>query len=128
MEKRPRERESESEEETTLAPKRARGGKVIMTDEEIQEYEEKTERLAQECAKEKPKKKRVKRLMEATHVGRRAWVENELPSVSEVLEKFPPLKQPKHVSHLFIHMVSLSVFDVEHFFPIHHIPSAFVIS
>ena len=84
-----------------------------MTDEEIQEYEEKTERLAQECAKEKPKKKRVKRLMEATHVGRRAWVENELPSVSEVLEKFPPLKQPKHVSHLFIHMVSLSVFGVE---------------
>ena len=41
---------------TTLAPKRARGGKVIMSDEQIQEYEEKTEKLAQECAKEKPKK------------------------------------------------------------------------
>ena len=102
MEKRPRERESESEEETTLAPKRARGGKVIMTDEEVNDYEERSERLAQEYAKEKPKKKRVKRLMEATHLGRRAWVENELPRVSEVLEKFPPLKQPKHVSHSFL--------------------------
>ena len=57
MEKRPRERESESEEETTLAPKRARGGKVIMTDEEVNDYEERSERLAQEYAKEKPKKK-----------------------------------------------------------------------
>ena len=99
MEKRPRERESESEEETTLAPKRARGGKVILTDEEVTEYEEKTERLAQECAKEKPPKKTVKRLMEATHLGWQAWVENDLPRVSEVLEKFPPLKQLKHVSH-----------------------------
>ena len=44
--------------------------------------------------------------MEATHVGQRAWVENELPRVSEILEKFPPLKQPKH-------MVSLFVFGVE---------------
>ena len=85
-----------------LAPKRARGVKVIMTDEEIKSYEEKAERLAQECAKEKPKKKRVKRLMESTHLGRRAWVENELPRVSEVLQKFPPLKQPKHVSHSFL--------------------------
>ena len=107
-----------------------------MTDEEIQEYE-KTERLAQECAKEKPQQ-RVKHLMEATHVGRQACVENELPRVSEILEKFPPLKQPKHVSHLFINMVSLPVFDVEginrsfendySIFPIHHIPSPFVIS
>ena len=39
-----------------LAPKRARGGKVIMTGEEIKNYEEKAERLAQECAKENPKK------------------------------------------------------------------------
>ena len=39
--------------------------------------------------------------MEATHLGQRAWVENDLPRVSEVLEKFPPLKQPKHVSHSF---------------------------
>ena len=51
MEKRPKEKESESEEETMLAPKRVRGGKVNMTDDEIKEYEEKTERLAQECAK-----------------------------------------------------------------------------
>ena len=29
-----------------------------MNDEQIQEYEEKTEKLAQECTKEKPKKKR----------------------------------------------------------------------
>ena len=58
MEKRPKEKESESEEETMLAPKRVRGGKVNMTDDEIKEYEEKTERLAQECAKEKPPKKR----------------------------------------------------------------------
>lgn len=94
MEKRSRERETESEEEKTLAPKRARGGKVILTDEEIKEYEGKTKCLAQECAKEKPPKKRVKRLMEATHLGCLAWVENELPRVSEVLEKFSPLKQP----------------------------------
>ena len=131
MEKRPRERESESEEETTLAPKRARGGKVILTDEEIKE---KTERLAQECAKEKPPKKRVKCLMEATHLGRRAWVENELPRVSEVLEKFPPLKQPKHVSHSFgfgVERINKS-FEKDYSIllkisPIHHISSAFAI-
>ena len=84
-----------------MAPKRARG-KVIMSEEQMQEYGENTERLAQECDKEKPKKKRVRHLMEATHLGRRAWVENDLPRVSEVLEKFPPLKQPKHVSHSFL--------------------------
>ena len=73
-----------------------------MSEEQMQEYGEKTERLAQECDKEKPKKKRVRRLMEATHLGRRAWVENDLPRVSEILEKFSPLKQPKHVSHSFL--------------------------
>lgn len=70
-----------------------------MCEEQMQEYGKETERLAQECAKEKLKKKRVRRLMEATHLGQRAWVENDLPRVSEVLEKFPPLKQPKYVSH-----------------------------
>ena len=46
-------------------------------------------------------KEKERCLMEATHLGQRAWVENDLPRVSEVLEKFPPLKQPKHVSHSF---------------------------
>ena len=74
-------RESEEElEVTTQAPKRERGGKMVMTDE---------------CGKENPKKKRVKRLMEATYIGRRAWVEEDLPRVFDVLEKFPPLNQPK---------------------------------
>ena len=40
-----------------------------MNDEQIQEYEEKTEKLAQECTKEKPKKKRVKRLMGLLKTG-----------------------------------------------------------
>lgn len=96
-EKRPREDESDTE-ETVLAPKRARGGTVTLTDDDMEAYRLSTERLAQEWAKDQPKKKRVKRFMEATYNGRRAWVENELPRVCTVIEKFPPLKQPKHVS------------------------------
>ena len=102
VEKHPRESEEEENEVTTQAPKRSRGGKVVMTDEDTQQYEEKAGRLRDECGKQNPKKKRVKRLMEATYNGRRAWVEDDLPRVFDVLEKFPPLKQPKHVSHTYL--------------------------
>ena len=43
--------------------------------------------------------------MEAAHLGWRAWVENEFPRVSEVLEKF----RLKHVSHItYIEMETVS--------------------
>jgi len=100
-EKHARESEGEELEVTTQAPKRARGGRMVMTDEDRQQYEEKAEKLIDECGKENPKKKRVKRLMEATYIGRRAWVEEDLPRVFDVLEKFPPLNQPKHVSPMY---------------------------
>ena len=60
---------------TAQAPKRSRGGKVVMTDEDTQQYEEKAGRLRDECGKQNPKQKRVKHLMEATNNERRAWVE-----------------------------------------------------
>ena len=100
--KRAREREGEELEVTTQAPKRGRGRRLrVMSDEDRKQYEEEARRLRDECGKQSPKKKRVKYLMEATYNGRRVWVEDDLPQVFDVLEKFPPLKKPKHVSHSF---------------------------
>ena len=81
-------------------PKRPRGESVNLGEEDVPSYEEGATRLA---AKEKPKKKRLRKLMEATFSGRRVLINDETPSVSTVLQKFPPLKKPKHVSHAVSH-------------------------
>ena len=70
-----------------------------MTPEDNEVYEEHIEELHEEVTKDKPNRQQVKRLMWATYTGRRRWVENDLPRVAVVLEKFPPLREPKHVSH-----------------------------
>lgn len=106
--KRERECEGEEFEVTTQAPKRGRGRRHrVMSDEDRKQYEEEARRLKDECGELKMKKKQVKYLMQATYNGRRVWVEDDLPQVFDVLEKFPLLKKPKHVSHsfkLFVHL------------------------
>ena len=102
-EKRHRE-EDAAEEEEDSAPKRSRSVHVPMTPEDKEVYEGHIQELHDELANEKPSKKRVKRLMQATYTGRRGWIENDLPRVAVVLEKFPPLREHKHVSHLFLIM------------------------
>ena len=97
-EKRHRE-EDAAEEEEDSAPKRPRSVHQPMTPEDNEVYEEHIEELHEEVTKDKPNRKQVKRLMRATYTGRRRWVENDLPRVAVVLEKFPPLREPKHVSH-----------------------------
>ena len=98
-EKRHRE-EDAAEEEEDSAPKRPRRVHQLMTPEDNEVYEEHIEELHEEVAKDKPNRKQVKRLMRATYTGRRRWVENDLPRVAVVLEKFPPLREPKHVKSL----------------------------
>ena len=96
-EKRPRERDPEDEDQQPA--RRTRGGRIALTTDESAVYEENITNLNAELQKHKPKSKRIKSLMGATHNGRRAWIENDQPSVQAVLEKFILLKKPKHVGH-----------------------------
>ena len=79
-------------------PKRPRGGEVTITTDEVASHEECVLQLQEECKQTKPSKKKLKRLMKSTYNGRRAWVIKDAPPVTEILEIFPPLKKPKHVS------------------------------
>ena len=69
-------------------------------------YESKLKRLQEECEKATPKGSLVKRLMTATFSGRRKWILEETPSISDVLQVFPPLKQSQRVRKQFVGFVA----------------------
>ena len=62
------------------------------------EHEISKDQLSREMKKEKPRISRVKELMDATYKQRREWIEYNAPSVSEVFEEYPSLKNGKVVS------------------------------
>lgn len=55
-------------------------------------------KLQTELSKDKPSGKAVRKIMKKTFEMRREWICHHMPGVSEVLEKFPPLKRSKFVS------------------------------
>ena len=67
-------------------------------------YEEKVQELANELDKEVPKIGTVKLLMKLTFPGRRSWILEEQPTVPDVLQAFPPLKESLRVSIVFEEM------------------------
>ena len=65
------------------------------------EYEISKDQLSREMKKDKPNISRVKQLMDATYNQRREWIEYNAPSVSEVFEEYPSLRNGKVVSIIF---------------------------
>ena len=54
--------------------------------------------LEAELQKANPDKKFVKKAMETTFLQCRSWIQNECPSVKEILFKYPIFKKSKYVS------------------------------
>ena len=54
--------------------------------------------LEAELQKANPDKKFVKKAMDTTFLQRRSWIQNECPSVKEILFKYPIFKKSKYVS------------------------------
>ena len=50
-----------------------------MTPEEVTSYQEGVKELQEEEKKEQPRKKRLRKLMKATFIGRRDWIVKDAP-------------------------------------------------
>ena len=70
---------------------------MTTTPEEVTSYQEGVKELEDEEKKEQPRKKRLRKLMKATFIGRRDWMVKDAPPVSTIMEAFPPLKHPNHL-------------------------------
>ena len=79
-------------------PKKAKRPTFEVTEEEEETYEGKVLELQEEMKKSKPIKSKVASLMKDTFSKRRQWISQDLPSVEEVITKFPPLKKARTVS------------------------------
>ena len=60
--------------------------------------QEEMKQLEAELQKKKPDSKFVKKAMDATFLERRMWIQEECPSVKEILLKYPVFKKSKYVS------------------------------
>ena len=58
---------------------------------EEEEYQTNLKKLKTKWEKKKRSSKSIRELMDATYGGRRDWILNHEPPVSEVLDMFPPL-------------------------------------
>jgi len=65
---------------------------------ESKQYDDEVEELRKEWKEPKPKKKKIRSLMNATYKRRRDWINESLPLVPEILQLFPPLRTSKYVS------------------------------
>lgn len=54
--------------------------------------------LTDEQKRDNPSVSTIKRLMKSTFVGRRSWIQKDTPSVSEIIDVFPALKESNRVS------------------------------
>lgn len=57
--------------------------------------------LTEEQKRDNPSVSKVKRLMKSTFTGRRSWIQKDTPSVSDIIDVFPALKQSNRVSIAF---------------------------
>lgn len=58
-------------------------------------------KLEAELQKKDPDKKFVKKALETTFLQRRRWIQEECPSVQEILSKYPIFKKSKYVRERF---------------------------
>lgn len=61
-------------------------------------YTEYIEKLRNEHEKEEPRRKTVRSLMKKTFSGRQQWIQQDCPTVEEILGTFPSIQKPKMVS------------------------------
>lgn len=64
---------------------------IEVTSEDEESYSREIEFMLEECDKEKPSKRVLRRTLQNTMAKRRKWIVQDGPTVSEILEKFPPL-------------------------------------
>lgn len=88
---------SDENDAPTRRPKKTRS-EFAVTEAEGNSYDDNVIELQMEAEKDAPSKTKLKRLMQDTFTKRRQWINNDLPTVLEVVEKFPPLKKPRSVS------------------------------
>ena len=69
-----------------------------MTEEAVINYDVLVRELAEEERKDNPKNSKIKKLMKKTFDGRRKWINDDMPSVIEVVELFPSFKISSWVS------------------------------
>jgi len=69
---------------------------IEVSEEDEEKYKTDIRSLQDECAKDKPNKKLLKKLMKNTLAMRRHWIDKECPTVLEILERFPSLKSSWH--------------------------------
>lgn len=80
----------------SATPKRA--GSDLQVEPDMSQYADLMATLENELQKENPKGKRVRRAMKDTFAGRRKWIQDSCPPVSDIIDKFPLLKESKYVS------------------------------
>ena len=86
-----------------------------MNSEEEETYEGKLLQL-EEVKKTKPSKRKVASLMKDTFTKRRDWISKDLPTVEEVITKFPPLKKARTVSQEICNCdINFVLFVSEHY-------------
>ena len=114
-EKRPREPEDhpdDSEDHQPPAKKgpspKNRAGSDQQLEPDMKEYTDQMEVLEAELQKDKPKSKRLRKAMNDTFAGRRQWIQDSCPPVSDILAKFSLLKKSKYVSMVIMHSLKFT--------------------
>ena len=69
------------------------------TQDEDETYLAHLEELTEEQKRDNPSISKIKRLMKSTFTGRRSWIQKDTPSVSEIIDVFPALRQSNRVSN-----------------------------
>ena len=70
----------------------------VALSEEGSSYEQNLADLTSEYSKPNPSTAKIKKFMKSTFTGRRSWILNDTPTVSEVINVFPSLKLSTRVS------------------------------
>lgn len=90
--------ESQLQESKPKNPPRVPHKKIKLHVASSQKEARDLEKLEAELKKKNPDKKYIKKAMETTFLQRRKWIQEECPSVKEILSKYPLFRKSKYVS------------------------------
>lgn len=88
--------------------KKVEAATVEASASDIAEYKEHIKQIKKSYATQKWSVASMVTLLEVTAVQRRRWIRDECPSVKEIIEEFPCLKEPKVVAkplQRYLHVV-----------------------
>ena len=93
------EADKENQAGAAVRPSKKRRCVTVPEDDlDTDKYTHNVEKLRNEYEKDEPRLKRVRSLMKKTFSGRQQWIQQDCPSVEEVLRTFPCLQHEKTVS------------------------------